>query len=223
LLATRFQTFGDSITRGEVSLNLQLRAVEPSSAYPEQLRQMLAARYSAQTFIVTNDGVSGETARDGASRLTGTLRAEQPDVLLLLEGVNDLSLGGPSAVQPTLAILHGMIKDAQARGATVMVGTLLPQKRSGFRATAIDLVPPFNGDLRRIVVADGAVLVDLYNALLPDVATLIGEDGLHPTREGYVRIAGLFLDAIKATFESAPTTTSVVRVQARPKIAAAIR
>jgi hypothetical protein len=34
--------------------------------------------------------------------------------------------------------------------------------------------------------------------------SLIGQDGLHPTEEGYQRLAEIYLDAIKSTYESSP-------------------
>src|SRR5690606_3128096 len=49
-----------------------------------------------------------------------------------------------------------------------------------------------------------ALLVDAYAAFAPERATLIGEDGLHPTPAGYTRLAELFRDAIQANFELPP-------------------
>ena len=45
--------------------------------------------------------------------------------------------------------------------------------------------------------AEGAIFVDVYAAMLPDVNTLIGVDGLHPTEAGYQRIAETFFAAIR--------------------------
>ena len=50
-------------------------------------------------------------------------------------------------------------------------------------------------------IEEGATFVDLYNAMLPEAATLIGSDGLHPTEAGYRRIADLFFAAIRAQLE----------------------
>ena len=50
-------------------------------------------------------------------------------------------------------------------------------------------------------VKEGAMFVDLYNGIMPEVATLIGVDGLHPTEAGYRRIAEVFLAAIAANLE----------------------
>ena len=48
---------------------------------------------------------------------------------------------------------------------------------------------------------EGVRFVDLYNALLAEVNTVIGVDGLHPTEVGYKRIADIFFAAIQANLE----------------------
>jgi lysophospholipase L1-like esterase len=48
----------------------------------------------------------------------------------------------------------------------------------------------------------GAMLVDM-NALFP--LSMIGQDGLHPTEEGYQKMAEIFLDALKQQYEVSPS------------------
>ena len=50
---------------------------------------------------------------------------------------------------------------------------------------------------------EGITYVDLYNTMMPDAATLIGSDGLHPTEAGYRRIAELFFAAISPSSKNA--------------------
>jgi lysophospholipase L1-like esterase len=59
----------------------------------------------------------------------------------------------------------------------------------------------YNNTLQIMATQEGITYVDLYNAMLPDAATLIGSDGLHPTEAGYRKIADLFFSAIKAALE----------------------
>ena len=53
----------------------------------------------------------------------------------------------------------------------------------------------------REAIQEALVYVDLYNALMPDAATVIGVDGLHPTEAGYQHMAEIWLEALKAAFE----------------------
>jgi lysophospholipase L1-like esterase len=58
-----------------------------------------------------------------------------------------------------------------------------------------------NVQLRRVAQGEGAVLVDLYNALLPDVNGNVSIDGLHLTPLGYRRVAEAVFAAIRADLE----------------------
>jgi lysophospholipase L1-like esterase len=55
--------------------------------------------------------------------------------------------------------------------------------------------------MRDVAAREGAVLVDVYTALLPEVTRYIGVDGLHPNEQGYAKIADVFFQAIQAAFE----------------------
>ena len=84
--------FGDSLTEGQVSPapTLLMRLVSPQ-AYPGRLQAMLAERYTDQRPVVSNQGVGGERAEDGVSRFVRAIRNENPEAVLLLEGINDIS------------------------------------------------------------------------------------------------------------------------------------
>ena len=85
-----FLAFGDSITAGTKSDPVTLRLVPAAYAYTVLLQSRLAARYTLQTPIVWNEGVGGEFTSDGLIRLRPLLLQFRPEVLLLMEGTNDL-------------------------------------------------------------------------------------------------------------------------------------
>jgi len=123
--------FGDSITAGKVGDSVlppgvtareilaRLRAVRgrpipgisnvvpPLNAYPTQLHNLLTLAYATQLISVANEGLSGERASEGVSRLTASLLAGQPEVLMLFEGFNDIDA-----------------LNAQGRGVEVLLTTL---------------------------------------------------------------------------------------------------
>jgi len=76
------------------------------------------------------------------------------------------------------------------------------------KAAAPGLVDKYNNELRQMAAKKGAILVDV-NAQFP--VSLIGQDSLHPTEEGYQKIAEIFLDAIKAKYEIPASTISAAR------------
>jgi len=238
LSATKFLAFGDSITAGVLPTTCslgappvsrcgtaavltlserlfdirQLRAdLNASSAsYPLKLTALLSSRYSAQSPVVVNEGWPGETAAEGSSRLRGVLTAQAPEVLLLLEGINDIHLPGNQAshIGPLVQTLRTMIRDAQSRKIRVFVGTLLPEDRCGCRAFDFvdgrnDIVTA-NDQIRAMVASEGAVLVDLHPGFAGQTATLLSFDGLHPNETGYGKMAEMFFDAIRQQMETVP-------------------
>jgi len=197
---TRFLAFGDSITAGEISLNATLLLVDPSQAYPTDLAGLLHGRYPNQDITMVNDGISGETAVEGKDRISGAIIRNNAQVLLLLEGVNDLQDHHEDGINDLIEALKYDIRDCARRGCTVFVSTLLPQK-DGFRAGAKDLIEPTNSKIRDLAAREGATLVDSWQVFHGKEATLIGQDGLHPTPEGYQVLAQAFFDSIQAHLE----------------------
>ena len=90
LRSTTFLAFGDSITAGTKSDPVTLRLIPAAYAYTVLLQTRLAARYTAADAGVWNEGVGGEDASEGLVRLRPLLLQFRPEVLLLMEGTNDL-------------------------------------------------------------------------------------------------------------------------------------
>lgn len=213
LAAARVLAFGDSITEGKINSLTAATLADtcPADAtaapwtYPRVLASSLGVQYPSQTVPVTDCGIGGEQATQGVSRLPIALTLATYDVVLLMEGANDLNEEGvtggsrQTAIDRVSTALVSMIRSARS-GRTVFVGTLVPQRLGG-KAARPDWVEPVNNRLRTVVPAEGAVLVDLYQAFGGSPDPLIGPDGLHPTAAGYQRIAETFLAAIRTTLE----------------------
>ena len=93
LAVSKILAFGDSITSGIVSIPIlgviQL-GLEPWNSYPTKLQGKLRQAYQYQAPSVINEGVAGERAADAPARLRAALNRHQPDVVILMEGTNDL-------------------------------------------------------------------------------------------------------------------------------------
>ena len=206
----RYMAFGDSITAGEVTfpgstagLTSGKLEVVPSAAYPTVLQRLLRGRYQFQgdQITVANQGVSGEKAAEARNRFFSALTAINPDVVLLLEGHNDIPSGADGAASGAASEIRIMAIEAKRRGARVFIGTPVPARPNGNRTIPTIFLVDYANRMRAIASQEGAVLVDLYAAMLPDVFRYIGVDGLHPNEAGYARMAELFFQAIQADLE----------------------
>jgi lysophospholipase L1-like esterase len=210
---TRYMSFGDSITYGIASdpvrflavplLTMDAARITPfdlaAEPYPLGVQRRLAGRF-LQSFAVINEGVSGEVAyQGGIARFHTVLLRDRPEVVLLMEGTNDLL--NASGIEPALAALDNMVVDTLNQGRRVCLATIPPQRPNGLtnRGVVAARVPPFNDRIRAIAAARNVPLVDVYNAMKDDL-TLIGIDDLHPTTRGIGVIADTFTEAIRANF-----------------------
>jgi acyl-CoA thioesterase-1 len=196
ITSTRFMAFGNSITEGKIADGTIL-----TNNYPEVLRGLLASRYTSQTIAMVNKGFGGEFTSTGAIRLTGELDSVRPQILLLEEGINDLSGGNESSIGPMIENLRTMVREAQRQDVGVFLATLTPVRAGSPKGGAFNLLPEANDRIRNLALSERATLVDLYLAFGGIAGSLIDTDGLHPNAQGYQRIAETFFDRIRATLE----------------------
>ncbi|WP_371377146.1 arylesterase [Thalassotalea aquiviva] len=102
--------FGDSLTAG--------KGVDKSFSYPSVLAQLIEVD-------VINAGISGETTAQGLRRLPQALSTHQPDLLILLEGGNDILQN--KDLDQTKRNLSDMISLAKQQGIQVML-VAVPEK-----------------------------------------------------------------------------------------------
>jgi lysophospholipase L1-like esterase len=236
LSKTSFVAFGDSLTFGTVRDPFAAVASRPhtgpmslggSSSYPYKLNDLLRSAYPSQSLVIDNEGWPGETASSewwpgderpiGEVRLGGVLQARNPEVLLLMEGSNDLyfAVDGapPYGISDVIDALDGMISEAQARSTQVFIATLPPQ-RPGFdraRSTVAERIPILNGEIRALAVRRNVVLVDVYAALNGNLNLYIGNDHLHPTEAGFQKIAETFFASIRQHLDVTPQSATAGR------------
>jgi lysophospholipase L1-like esterase len=206
----RILTFGDSMTAGTTSpavpqFRTALSAGIPFS-YPFKLSALLTQRYSNQEIVVLNGGIAGKKATEDRSRIGGVMAEADAELLVLMEGANDLlSIFIPPVPESPNAVIRGavdamedMVREAMARRMEVIVVNLPPQRESGPRGAAAKYVGQYNSMLQQMAAKKGARFVDLHSQF--DLS-LIGVDGLHPTEAGYERVAEVIRTAIGNAFE----------------------
>ena len=206
LRRTRIMAFGDSLTFGATLIgNNPYDFVYPvGTAYPAVLGQLLSARYTDQTITVFNRGEIGESAWRALPRFVAAFAADTPDVVVLLEGYNDfrvaLAEGTTFGVDNAVLGMSQLAAEARRRGARVFICTLTPGKPGRVQIPS-SVLETINERFRQIARGEGAVLVDLYGALVADLNANVSIDGLHLTPLGYRRVAETVFAAIRADLE----------------------
>jgi lysophospholipase L1-like esterase len=156
--------FGDSLTEG-------IGAGEGES-YPDQL----SARIGLPVF---NRGVSGETTADAMARLEEDVLSQDPKIVLLCLGGNDVLKRSP--VEETFSNLESMIRRIQDTGALVIL--------IGVSGSLI--YPQYDDEFAALAKRTGCPLV-------PEILANMRNDGLladqvHPNARGY----GVFCDRVE--------------------------
>lgn len=161
--------FGDSLTAGV--------GASSSGSYPEVLAALVDRR-------VINAGVSGETTQEGRQRLGEVLEQHHPDLLILLEGGNDILRNHSS--QETEANLEAMIELARSHSVPVLlVG--VPEK------SLFSYAAPFYEELatRHSLAYEGRIL----GTLMRD--SDMKSDPIHFNDDGYRALAEAIVELMK--------------------------
>jgi acyl-CoA thioesterase I len=159
---------GDSLTQGY--------RVAPGEGWPEQLSAIVGRP-------ILNRGVSGDTTGDALARLERDVLTQDPRVVLVCLGGNDMLRRMPADQQ--FDNLREIIRRIQDRGAlVVLIGT------EGFKILSdVDYGRRYEALARET----GSVYVpDLMKGVLADRALMV--DQIHPNARGYAKIARRIAD-----------------------------
>ncbi|MCF6299356.1 MAG: arylesterase [Thiomicrorhabdus sp.] len=153
--------FGDSLTQGV--------GVSSDKSYPAVLQTLTG-------YKVINAGVSGETTAEGVARFSQVLAREQPQLVILFEGGNDILKNTPfEQIKDNLAT---MIAEAKAHNVSVLlVG--VPQKSVFFSSAELyeSLADQWNIPLEN----------DIVSHLMR--RTSMKSDYIHFNEKGYQKLA----------------------------------
>ena len=144
-----------------------------------------------QMIQVINAGSAGEDARDAVGRFRSVIGSQRPEVIMLMQGTNDLNPITGGGVDVAARALEAMVIHGRNSGADVLLMTVPPSLRPGVD----ERVSPLNRAIKSIAARRRAGLIDVHDVVwhgsCPGGGTIpcIGADGLHPTADGYRLIA----------------------------------
>jgi acyl-CoA thioesterase-1 len=172
--------FGDSLVAGY--------GLSPGESFPERLE--IALKERGHDVVVTNAGVSGDTASDGLARLEWSVPSEA-DVVIVELGSNDALRGIDPEV--TRKALSGILARLRQRGQSVLLaGALAPPNLGDAYAESFDPIYP---------ALAAEYDVPLYRFFLEGVAAdpaLNQADGMHPNAAGVAKIVEAMVPEVEA-------------------------
>ncbi len=199
--------YGDSIT--DTGRNRDAKAGDPSGwgvGYAYQIAAYLSAQDPADELVFTNKGISGNRIYDLESRLKADVLDQEPDIVSILIGINDVwrryDSGVVSEHDKFAASYRNILKKITQDGARLVLlePFLLPVPEDR-RAWREDLNPKIEivRDLAREFEATLVPLDGIFAAASTQrEPTFWTPDGVHPSPAGHALIARAWIDAMEA-------------------------
>ncbi|MGC1403370.1 MAG: FG-GAP-like repeat-containing protein [Thermodesulfobacteriota bacterium] len=190
-----YLAFGDSITAGVGS-----SSGGPQTGYPLLLEQKLESAFPGNFFSI-NAGLGGEVLYFAVERFQEALDTYNPDLVLLMEGTNDLNDGTPFDDMENS--LRTMVLYALNRGKKVIIGTIAPVTFSSdvqgaiaaFNPRIYQIAADYNIPVARVF--ESMTAVEGWETKLIDPITLE-----HPNDAGYQVVRDAFFEQVSALIDS---------------------
>jgi lysophospholipase L1-like esterase len=147
-----------------------------------------------------NRGIGGDTTRGILERLEDTVLVLEPTHLVLLIGVNDLSLG--RSVEAIAADYETILESLRSAYPELVIYVISVYPVNGLTYAPLELIadkiPQLNLQIAAIAQTYNATYIDLYPVLLDEATDRLkaeyADDGLHPNAAGYAVITAFLRD-----------------------------
>lgn len=150
-----------------------------------------------------NRGISGQTTPQMLVRFRQDVIHLKPSTLVLLAGINDIAENtGPSTIEMIANNIVSMAELAKANHINVIICSVLPANKFPWREglKPAEKVIKLNTILKSYSKKHKLAYVDYYSAMVNDSHGLkkeLGEDGIHPNKNGYLIMEPILEKAIK--------------------------
>ena len=150
-----------------------------------------------------NRGISGQTTPQMLLRFRQDVINLKPSTVVLLAGINDIAENtGPSTIEMIANNIISMVELAKANQIKVIICSVLPANNFPWRKgiKPAEKVRKLNVILQLYSYKNKLAYVDYYSAMVNDSHGLkkeLGEDGIHPNKNGYLIMEPILEKAIK--------------------------
>ncbi|MDA8730974.1 SGNH/GDSL hydrolase family protein [Flavobacteriaceae bacterium] len=150
-----------------------------------------------------NRGISGQTTPQMLVRFRQDVIHLKPSTVVLLAGINDIAENtGPSTIEMIANNIVSMAELAKANHINVIICSVLPANKFPWREglKPAEKVIKLNTILKSYSKKHKLAYVNYYSAMVNDSHGLkkeLGEDGIHPNKNGYLIMEPILEKAIK--------------------------
>ncbi|MEM7485119.1 MAG: SGNH/GDSL hydrolase family protein [Bacteroidota bacterium] len=151
-----------------------------------------------------NRGISGQTTPQMLLRFRQDVIDLHPKIVVILAGTNDIAGNtGPISLEQIRDNILSMVELAKANGIRPIVCSVLPAFDYGWRPGKKPniKIPKLNKMLKDLATEKKLFYVDYFSEMADERNGLpleLAEDGVHPTKKGYLIMEGLVEKAIKS-------------------------
>ena len=198
---------GDSTTAGTPGFQSPVEAPPDGRGDPQsQYAYWMMQRHPE--WRVLNRGVNGERTDEILQRFVRDVAAQQPQVVIILAGVNDIYQGVPAP--RIIERLQALYAQAIQQHMTVVACTILPYR--GIPEARRTAMAQVNAWIRDYSASHGLLFCDLFSVVHDPASPwqLAGSpDGLHPDVTGYRAMGEALTAVIERWMASAHPPASV--------------
>lgn len=157
-----------------------------------------------------NRGISGQTTPQMLLRFRQDVIGLHPKVVLILAGTNDIAGNtGPTSLEQIMDNICSMAELARANGIEPILCSVLPAERYHWKPgkEPDKKIPLLNAMIQEYAHEKDLIYLDYFGSLANDKMGLdkdLAEDGVHPTRKGYLIMGPLAEAAILKALERRP-------------------
>ena len=198
---TRYIAFGDSVTAAD-GFDDPSFPCPSHCGYPGRLEDLLQG--AGEQATVVNAGLGGEKTPEGLTRLDQVLADQGGDVLLLMEGTNDISVG--ISVETTIFDLKAMADKATSQGLTTVHATVIPRIPDAKKGDGDNVITrQLDWRIRDVAhnqsrkLADNFEVFDAYPNHFQEIYHPGGDAVGHPNAAGFDLMAHTFFDVLQGT------------------------
>ena len=150
-----------------------------------------------------NRGISGQTSPQMLIRFKQDAIHLDPRLIIINAGTNDIAANtGPSSPEMIIDNITSMAEISMKNSINVALSTILPVEKYEWNENVKDApsrISKINSVLKKYCDKNNLIFINYYSAMVNDrkgLKSVYGNDGVHPTKEGYDMMAFILKNTI---------------------------